>query len=46
MFFIGNGNNSALAKDCLLEHGFKLMDRGMLFSKNYRLKWTQTSSEI
>lgn len=26
--------------------GFKLMARGMAFSNDYRMKWTQTSAEI
>ena len=26
--------------------GFKIMDKGMMFSKDYRFKWTQTSMEI
>lgn len=44
--FIGLGNNEKLAKEALMNHGFKTMNRGMQFSNKYRLKWTQTSSEI
>lgn len=44
--FIGQGNNPQLAKDSLINHGYKIMTKGMLFSNEYRLKWTQTSMEI
>ena len=44
--FIGLGNNPRLAKDALLQSGFKEMQRGMQFSDKYRFKWTQTSSEV
>lgn len=30
----------------LLEKGYKEMGRGMQFSDKYRMKWTQTSTEI
>ena len=45
--FVGNGNNEKLAKNTLVDNlGFKIMDKGMMFSKDYRFKWTQTSMEI
>ena len=44
--FIGQGNNPALPKDALINLGYKVMARGMLFSNEYRFKWTQTSMEI
>eukprot|EP00349_Pseudokeronopsis_sp_Brazil_P005581 CAMPEP_0202962266 /NCGR_PEP_ID=MMETSP1396-20130829/6360_1 /ASSEMBLY_ACC=CAM_ASM_000872 /TAXON_ID= /ORGANISM="Pseudokeronopsis sp., Strain Brazil" /LENGTH=276 /DNA_ID=CAMNT_0049682715 /DNA_START=506 /DNA_END=1336 /DNA_ORIENTATION=- len=44
--FIGQGNNPRLPRDALLLRGFKELARGMQFSDKYRLKWTQTSSEV
>lgn len=45
--FVGQGNNDKLVKSTLVDNlGFKLMARGMMFSNDYRLKWTQTSMEI
>jgi hypothetical protein len=39
--FVGNGNNEKLVKNTLVDNlGFKIMDKGMMFSKDYRLKWT------
>ena len=38
--FIGQGNNPSLAKDSLINLGFKVMQRGMQFSNEYRMKWT------
>ena len=44
--FIGEGNNASLAKETLAGLGFRVMPRGMLFSNEYRFKWTQTSMEV
>lgn len=44
--FIGQGNNPSLAKDSLTNLGYRIMAKGMLFSSEYRFKWTQTSMEI
>ena len=45
--FVGQGNNERLVKQVLTEqNGFKMLARGMMFSNEYRLKWTQTSMEI
>ena len=45
--FVGQGNNERLAKQTLVDNlGFKLMARGMMFSNDFRVKWTQTSMEI
>ncbi len=45
--FVCNGNNEKLAKSTLVDNlGLKIMDKGMMFSKDYRFKWTQTSMEI
>ena len=39
--FVGNGNNEKLTKNTLVDNlGFKIMDKGMMFSKDYRFKWT------
>ena len=39
--FVGQGNNDKLVKSTLVDNlGFKLMARGMMFSNDYRLKWT------
>jgi hypothetical protein len=39
--FVGNGNNEKLVKNTLVDNlGFKIMDKGMMFSKDYRFKWT------
>lgn len=44
---MGAGNNDRLVKEVLTDgHGFKLLQRGMMFSNDYRLKWTQTSMEV
>jgi hypothetical protein len=44
--FVGQGNNERLVKESLTNLGFKLLPRGMLFSNDYRFKWTQTSMEV
>ena len=44
--FVGQGNNERLVKESLTNLGFKLLPRGMLFSDDYRFKWTQTSMEV
>lgn len=44
--FFGAGNNPKLAKDALIDQGFKVMPYGMQFSDTYRFKWVQTPSEI
>jgi hypothetical protein len=44
--FIGQGNNAGLPKESLVSLGFRVMPRGMLFSNDYRFKWTQTSMEV
>ena len=44
--FVGEGNNPSLAKETLAGLGFRVMPRGMLFSNDYRFKWTQTSMEV
>lgn len=45
--FVGQGNNDAMIRRTLVDNlGFKLMARGMMFSNDYRFKWTQTSMEI
>jgi len=45
--FVGQGNNDALIRRTLVDNlGFKLMARGMMFSNDYKFKWTQTSMEI
>lgn len=44
---MGQGNNDAMIRRTLVDNlGFKLMARGMMFSNDYRFKWTQTSMEI
>lgn len=44
--FFGGGNNPGLAKDALIDQGFKVMPHGMQFSDTYRFKWVQTPAEI
>ena len=44
--FFGSGNNPKLAKDALIDQGYKVMPYGMQFSDTYRFKWVQTPSEI
>ena len=44
--FVGQGNNAELPKEVLATLGYKIMPRGMLFSNDYRFKWTQTSMEV
>jgi tubulin--tyrosine ligase like protein 10 len=37
--FFGSGNNPKLAKDALIDQGYKVMPYGMQFSDTYRFKW-------
>lgn len=45
-YFLGKGNNPALAKDSLINRGYIQLPKGMNWSDNYRFKWVQTPQEV
>ena len=38
-FYLGKGNNNKLIKDALMSRGYSMLDYGMKFSQNYRVRW-------
>ena len=45
-FFVGQGNNPTLPKMAMVDRGYRMLAKGMLFSNDFRLKWVQTSMEV